>query len=113
MSYKDILRKRAKKSQQAKMLGKLTPYQIIGKPMITEKAYKQVESMNTYWFRIHPKANKMDVKYSLKAIYEVEPLSIRLINVPYKWRANRKLVRRAFKKAIVRLKDGEKIELAA
>lgn len=91
----------------------MSPYEIIGKPIITEKAYKQVESDNTYWFLVNKAANKQDVKASLKAIYDVEPLSIRIINAPYKGRANRKLVRRAVKKAIVRLKDGQRIELAA
>ena len=113
MTYKDILRKRAQKSASMKVLGKLNPYQIIGKPLITEKAYKQVESDNVYTFRVHSEANKQDIKASLKSIYDVHAIGVRLINVPYKGRANRKLVRRAFKKAIVRLKDGEKIELVA
>lgn len=110
--YQDILRKRAKKSQSTKVLGKYSPYEIIGKPVITEKAYKQVEDMNTYTFRVQKDANKNDVKQSLFAIYKVTPVSVRLINVPYKGRNNRSLVRRAFKKAIVTLKDGQKIELA-
>ena len=91
----------------------MSPFQIIGKPMITEKAYKQVENNNIYTFRVHNKANKRDVKDSLKFIYKVDALSIRLINVPYKGRANRRLVRRAFKKAIVTLKKDDKIELTA
>jgi hypothetical protein len=40
MSFKDVLRQRAKKATQPKVLGKLHPYQIIGTPLITEKAYK-------------------------------------------------------------------------
>ena len=91
----------------------MSPFQIIGRPLITEKAYKQVEDKNIYTFRIHKKANKQDVKSSLQLIYKVTPLSVRLINVPYKGRANRKLVRRAFKKAIVTLHSDDKIELAA
>jgi len=91
----------------------MSPFQIIGKPMITEKAYKQVENNNIYTFRVHNKANKRDVKESLKFIYKVDALSVRLINVPYKGRANRKLVRRAFKKAIVTLQKDDKIELTA
>jgi len=112
MSYKDILRQRAKKAASTKVLGKYTPYQIIGTPLITEKAYKQVEAVNTYSFRVHKDANKNDVKASLQSIYNVTPVSVRLMNVPMKWRARRALVRRSFKKAIVRLKDGDKIELA-
>lgn len=111
--YQQILQRRAKKSAETKVLGKLHAMEIIGKPMITEKAYKQVEQMNTYWFRIDKAANKNDVKAALKSIYKVEPLSIRVVNVVAKGRMNRKLVRRAYRKAVVTLKKGDKIELAA
>jgi len=113
MSYKDILRKRAAKWQKGKLLWKMSPFQIISRPIVTEKAYKQVEQKNIYTFRVHKDANKRDVKDSLKSLYKIDALSVRLINVPYKGRANRKLVRRAFKKAIVTLKKDDKIELAA
>lgn len=111
MSYTQILRQRAKKAASTKVLWKLTPYQIIGTPLITEKAYKQVEDINTYSFRVHKDANKNDIKLSLESIYGVSPEAIRLINVPHKGRARRAVVRRAYKKAIVRLKTGDKIEL--
>lgn len=113
MSYKDILRRRAIKWETGKLLWKLSPFQIIGKPMITEKAYKQVEDKNIYTFRVHNQANKIDVRESLKFIYKVDALSVRLMNIPYKGRANRKMVRRAFKKAIVTLWKDDKIELSA
>jgi ribosomal protein L23 len=77
--------------------------ELIGKPLITEKAYKQVEKMNTYWFRIDKFANKNDVKQALETIYKVEPLSIRVINVVSKGR----------QKTIVTLREGDKIELSA
>ena len=103
MTFKDILRQRAKKAQSPKALGKLHPYQILGKPLITEKAYKQVEKANIYWFKVHKEANKIDVKHAIEYAYQVTPKSIRIINVPYKGRMNRKLVRRAYKKAVVTL----------
>lgn len=108
-----MLQNRAKKSTKTNVLGKMHALELIGTPLITEKAYKQVESMNTYWFRIDKAANKNDVKAALQTIYKVEPLSVRVINVVSKGRLNRKLVRRAYKKAIVTLKKGDKIELAA
>ncbi|USN55987.1 MAG: 50S ribosomal protein L23 [Candidatus Peribacteria bacterium] len=113
MTYKDILRKRAEKVTSLKALKTLHPCQIVGTPMITEKAYKQVESLNTYFFRVHKDANKNDVKACIQSLYNVEPTSVRIVNVPYKGRMQRKLVRRAFKKAIVTLKKDDKIELAA
>ena len=113
MSYKDILKRRAKKSQTGRVLWKFSPFHILQKPLITEKAYKQVEDKNIYTFRVHAQANKQDVKKSLQMIYKVTPISVRLMRVPYKWRAHRKLVRRSFKKAMVTLKAWDKIELAA
>ena len=94
-------------------MGKRSPYELIGVPVITEKTMYQAQEMNTYTFRVDSWVNKNDVKLSLKAIYDVVPKSVRIINVPYKWRMQRKLVRRAYKKAIVTLKEWDKIDLAA
>lgn len=112
MSYKDILRRRSQKSTEGRVIWKLSPYQIIGKPLITEKAYKLVEDMNTYTFRVHNDANKNDVKESLGKLYDVIPTSIRVVRVVDKWRLNRKLVRRWYKKMYVALKKWDKIDLA-
>jgi len=112
MTYRQILQRRAKKNSEGAVLWKLTPFQIIGKPIITEKAYKMVEDMNTYVFKVAQGANKNDVKLSLQKLYGVSPSSIRIMNVVAKGRMHRKLVRRAYKKAYVALKQGDKIELA-
>lgn len=112
MVFKTILRKRAEKSTRVRALQSFGLYEILGKPLITEKAYKQVENQNVYTFRIHTTANKNDVKVALDKLYGVSPLSVRILRVPPKARTQRKLVRRAYKKAIVTLKPGEKIELA-
>lgn len=112
MTYKQILQKRAKRSSQGSIIWKLSPYQILGKPIITEKAYKMVEDKNIYTFRVHHDANKNDVNQSLKAIYNITPLSVRVVNVVSKWRMYRKLVRRAYKKVYVSLKKWDSIELA-
>lgn len=68
--------------------------------------------MNTYVFKVEQRANKNDIKLSLQKLYSVTPSSIRVVNVVSKGRMNRKLVRRAYKKAYVALKKGDKIELA-
>lgn len=113
MVFKDILRGRAKKSTSVTALKTLHPTQIIGKPLITEKAYKQVEQLRTYSFMVHDTATKVDVKQALFSLYNVVPTSLRVVHVPYKGRTQRKLVRRAGKKAIVTLKEGDKIELSS
>lgn len=89
----------------------MTPYDILLSPIVTEKTYKQQESANTYAFKVHTDANKNDVKKAIVHIYKVSPLSVRLLNVPYKGRMQRSLVRRAYKKAVITLDKKDKIEV--
>jgi ribosomal protein L23 len=49
----------------------------------------------------------------LDFLYKVHPEHINIINVVYKWRSQRKLVRKVYKKAIVTLPKKEKIELGS
>jgi large subunit ribosomal protein L23 len=84
MVFKDILRRRAVTASSDKVLKKLTPYQILIKPLITEKSRMQLESDNKCYFQVDKAANKNDVKMSIKYIYKVEPEDVNIINVPYK-----------------------------
>ena len=114
MTFKQILRQRAKKSSSPKALVKLSPYQIILAPIVTEKAYKGAEGdgAQKYSFKVHADANKIDVKLAIQTTYNVTPESVNISWVKEKGRANRSLVRRAYKKAVVSLKKGDKISLA-
>jgi len=89
MTFKDILRRRAKKQTAPQLLATLTPYQIIGNPIVTEKAFGQIEKSNTYTFVVHDDATKPDVVASLLYLYKVTPLSLRLIRVQTKTRSRR------------------------
>ncbi|MBP6910073.1 50S ribosomal protein L23 [Patescibacteria group bacterium] len=114
MTFTQILRQRAKKSSSAKALQKLSPYQIILAPIVTEKAYKGSESdgAHKYSFKVHADANKIDVKQAVQIVYNVTPEAINVSWVKEKGRSNRSLVRRSYKKAVVSLKKGDKIVLA-
>lgn len=111
MSFKEILQKRAIRSNDTKALKKLSVFEIILKPIVTEKAFKEWESLNKYYFKVHKESNKNDVKAAIKEIYGVTPKSVNLVSVPYKWRSRRTLVRRAYKKAIITLEKDQKIEI--
>lgn len=122
LRYKSILKQRGKKVISTKMLGQLSPYQIIIKPLMTEKSYKSAEGQknkdgkswfNTYRFEVADKSNKNDIKKSIESIYAVKVSAVRTITTPDKGRANRPLVKKMIKKAIVRLVDGDKIEFVA
>jgi len=111
MTFKQILQARAKKNVTGKVIKKVSPYGVILWPIITEKTHKQQEATNKYSFKVHSDANKSDVKQAIEFLYKVHPDGINIVNVVYKWRNQRKLVRKSYKKAIVTLPKKEKIEL--
>ncbi|MCX7677780.1 MAG: 50S ribosomal protein L23 [Spirochaetes bacterium] len=85
---------------------------VIIKPVISEKS-TALAKIGKYVFRVSKKANKKIVKRAIKEIFNVEPVCVNIINV----RGRRKRVRynygytSSWKKAIVTLKEGDKIEL--
>lgn len=111
--WNSIKLKRYNKSWAKKLLGDLAPQQIILKPLITEKALGLINEKNTYVFHVHSKANKIDIKESIKFLFGVQPLSVRTVVVPFKWRMQRKLVRKSYKKAYVSLSVWDTIEFVA
>lgn len=113
MTFKQILQARAKKNTTGKIIKKLSPYGVILSPIVTEKTHKQQEESNKYSFKVHNDANKNDVKQAIEFLYKVHPDGINMVKVVYKGRNQRKLVRKAYKKAIVTLPKKEKIELGA
>lgn len=114
MAYVDILRQRAKKSVAVSALRTLNPHDIIIAPVLTEKAYnasnaENKEAAKKYFFKVHASANKNDVKQAIVTIYGVQPDSVNLLWVKEKGRANRKLVRRSYKKAVVSVAAGKSL----
>jgi len=92
---------------------------ILIKPIITEKATMQSEALNAYAFQVNTKANKVEIKKAVEAVYGVSVEKVRTINV----RPDRKTKftktgvqhgkTNAVKKAIVQLAEGETIDLYA
>ncbi|MFO8165543.1 MAG: 50S ribosomal protein L23 [Thermodesulfobacteriota bacterium] len=87
-------------------------YQIIKKPLITEKATRQKEQANQLAFEVDKYANKILVRNAIEKIFKVKVLSVRIINIKGKKRTvGRNVGKKAdWKKAIVRLAPGENIE---
>jgi large subunit ribosomal protein L23 len=76
---------------------------VILAPILTEKTHNQQATDNTYAFKVHSEANKNDVKQAIEFLYKVTPLDVRMVSVVFKGRSQKKLVRKAYKKAIVSL----------
>lgn len=112
MSFKDILRKRAKKNSSVKMLQQFTSYDVIKYPVNSEKSLNHTSLLNAYHFVVDSRASKNDVKKAISDLYSVEVLKVTTNNLPHKWRMNRKTVRKPLKKAIVTLKKGDSIVIS-
>jgi len=88
-------------------------YGVILRPLITEKGTAQKEKDNKISFIVHPKANKIQIKNAVEKLLEVKVDHVNVMNKSgKKKRLGRFEGERAdLKKAIVSLKEGEKLEL--
>jgi large subunit ribosomal protein L23 len=86
-------------------------YQIIRKPIITEKGLGVKESEATLVFQVASKATKTEIKEAVQSIFKVKVDSVRTANFVGKERRRGKFTgyRPDWKKAYVRLKAGEKM----
>jgi len=87
-------------------------YRVLRKPHVTEKAGDLTEK-NQYVFEIFSTANKIEVKKSVEDLYGVDVEQVRIINIPRKQKIfrGRKGWSPGCKKAIVKIKEGQKIEV--
>jgi large subunit ribosomal protein L23 len=87
-------------------------YRVLIKPIVSEKA-TDLGMYNQYVFEVAKKANKIEIKKAIEAIYGVRPTKVNIIKVKGKRvRFGRVEGRtKAWKKAIVTLRQGERIEV--
>tara|TARA_B100000287_G_C20585270_1_gene761993 strand:+ start:626 stop:928 length:303 start_codon:yes stop_codon:yes gene_type:complete len=85
---------------------------VIRKPIITEKATNSLE-LNQYTFEVDHRAAKPDIKSAVESLFDVKVISVNTMNPPRRTRRVGKFTgkRSQVKKAIVRLAEGEKIQL--
>ena len=91
-------------------------YDILRRPIITEKSNYQAGDLNQYVFEVSMDATKQMVKNAVETVFDVDVARVNIINVPAKrsrrWRNRRVKVRRsAYKKAIITLEPGETIDV--
>jgi len=87
-------------------------YEVIRRPIITEKNTILVEQ-NKYTFEVDQKANKPLIRQAVEKAFKVEVSSVNVIHVPGKMRraGRQRGMTKPWKKAIVTLKEGHKIDL--
>ncbi len=67
-------------------------YQVIKEPHITEKADIQKEGTNQIIFKVHKKANKVEIKQAVETFFKTKVLDVRTMNVRGKRRRMGKTV---------------------
>jgi large subunit ribosomal protein L23 len=91
---------------------RLDPYQVVIRPLITEKATHLSERHNAYTFEVNPLATKTEIKEAVEALFNVKVQDVRTQNRRGKPRRYRLKVGRMrnWKKAIVALREEYRID---
>ncbi len=87
---------------------------VILQPLVTEKSTAQANGrLNTYSFKVADAASKHDIKSAVEKLYNVKVADVRTLNRKGKPRRTKTGVKKTsgFKRAIVKLSEGSKIEL--
>ncbi len=87
-------------------------HEIIKRPLVTEKN-ATLQPTGKYVFEVGGRANKMQIKNAVQEAFKVTVMSVNIITIKSKEKhVGRRVVKTSpWKKAIVTLKDGDKIEL--
>ena len=87
-------------------------YEILRRPIITEKN-TALQEQSKYTFEVAPEADKRHIKLAVEKAFKVKVTDVNVMTVPGKTRrARRRMVTTSpWKKAVVTLKSGQKIEL--
>ena len=85
-------------------------HQIIRRPIVTEKSTNLRESGNVIAFEVDVKANKIEVRKAIEDLFKVKVAEVRIFNVRGKMKRMGRYEgkRRDWRKAYVRLKEGQK-----
>jgi len=90
----------------------MNPYDIVKRPLITEKTSIQKEDYNQMTFEVDRNANRVEIKRAIENIFNVSVATVRTMQVKGKTKQRGRIVgkRRNWKKAVVKLMPGERID---
>jgi large subunit ribosomal protein L23 len=86
--------------------------QVLIAPVVSEKSYSLIEN-NKYSFRVHPRAHKLQVRQAVEELFGVKVEGVNIVKVQPKpkRRGMTKGKKPGWKKAIVQLRAGDRIEI--
>ena len=86
---------------------------VLIKPLVSEKTYMLIEQSNSYVFKVNPRSNKIEIRKAVEKLFNVHVLKVNIQN--YGGKPKRLGMyqgkRSSFKKAIVKLKEGETLPI--
>ena len=87
-------------------------HEIIKRPLITEKTSIQKELFNKVTFEVDRRANRIEIKQAIESIFNVRVASVKTMQITGKTKQRGRITgkRRDWKKAIVTLLPGERID---
>ncbi len=88
-------------------------YQLLVRPLVTEKTTKVAEAGNWLTFEVLPDATKPEIKEAVQRLYGVDVLRVNTLIQKGKKKTRALSARSDVKKALIKLKDGQNIDLSA
>ena len=90
----------------------LHPAQILISPVVSEKSYGQIVE-NRYTFKVHKDAHKTQIRQAVEELFDVHVVAVNVLKVQPKPKRRGMITgtKRGWKKAIVEVKAGEKIDI--
>jgi large subunit ribosomal protein L23 len=87
-------------------------YDMIVRPVVTEKTTEQKEKDNQVTFEVNPKANRIEIKRAIENIFSVKVEAVRTMNIQGKVKRRGRVIgkRKNWKKAIVTLMPDQRID---
>ena len=91
----------------------MDPHQVIIRPVISEKSYNLIETEGQYTFQVDRRANKNQIKQAVEQAFDVKVHKVNTANMKSKPKRQGLMRGRTanWKKAVIRLQPGERIEL--
>ncbi|MDD5569046.1 MAG: 50S ribosomal protein L23 [Candidatus Pacebacteria bacterium] len=105
-------KKPAVKAGKVKAAEKTDAWKILKFPHVSERS-AMLNEQNFYVFRVFPKANKTEIKKAVEGEYGVNVESVKIINIPRKKTRRGRIegFRSGYKKALVKVEKGQKIDI--
>jgi len=93
----------------------MNPYEMILRPVDTEKTRFLASEQGKYTFEVHPGANKIELKRAFEEVFDVDVVNVHVMIMPAKstrLRGRRRSIRRSpWKKAIFTVAEGQRLDI--